>query len=681
MASSTFQENETVFKLFKKNYRGRTFEIDATPENIAAAYFTPKLINHIKNSSNKYREIQFSKTSHMVYWRKQKICRPWTSSCVYHFLAIIYYFGLCRLPSKVDYWSTDPYMPVHKIMSDLGMTRDRFKFLWRHFHVFQEEEIVEEDEDVGDDDFDNDSDGFVEMRTERVQREQQQQVNEEEEEEEELTHNKNKVWFDKLQFLIDHVRSVNSNCLFVLGTILSIDEMMVRFSGKSIETHRIKGKPIREGYKLFVLATKNGFVVNFTPDGRTAAKKGGLEYKLGQQLGKTESMMMHLTEVIEKHKKKQKTRLVKYEKVLRSSDDTNTFDDEVLMDKFIIAMDNYFTIPSVIKYFRDIGIGIVGTSRFKRNWPTQKLKKVEQQKAQYNDFYYAVDQYGTLVARWMDNGLVFCVSTIHKPGKVVRRTRKKPRQTVKNQNHVRKIWGNEAKKKIYIPQLIDDYNHWMGGVDLTDQRIAYYLPDLRCFRNWVPLFLQVISIVRVNSYIIYRTNALAKGPKEMGHKKFTLKTIHYLMNCAHAHFFEEPEPPSNNATAESVVQLSTPRREQRPLSLITPSPCPIKNKRAKKKQRYTRTRMSGSSDELLNNFLKRKNENGNHIRVLGPDGKIGSCVMCRILCQVRKECGEKFNWQKEVKRTAHVCSCCSDISDASKCCFLCKQHFDVFHHN
>ena len=81
------------------------------------------------------------------------------------------------------------------------------------------------------------------------------------------------VWFQKMKVLIDHVRKVNFFLIYHLGTILSLDEMMIRFTGRSLETHRIKNKPIKEGFKFFVLATIEGFIVNFTPDGRSAEKK------------------------------------------------------------------------------------------------------------------------------------------------------------------------------------------------------------------------------------------------------------------------------------------------------------------------------------------------------------------------------------------------------------------------
>ena len=81
------------------------------------------------------------------------------------------------------------------------------------------------------------------------------------------------------------------------------------------------------------------------------------------------------------------------------------------MSTFCIAMDNYFTLPGVIKSLRDKSIGVVGTARFKKNWPPKELKVIEKSQAEFNDFFYTYDDFGTLVARWMDNGLVFLVST------------------------------------------------------------------------------------------------------------------------------------------------------------------------------------------------------------------------------------------------------------------------------
>ena len=76
--------------------------------------------------------------------------------------------------------------------------------------------------------------------------------------------------------------------------------------------------------------------------------------------------------------------------------------------------------------------------------------------------------------------------------------------TVLNKRHVQKIFGTEGKKDIYIPTLINDYNRNMGGVDVADQRIAYYQPNVRCRRNWIPMFIQSLGIIRSNSYIVHK---------------------------------------------------------------------------------------------------------------------------------------------------------------------------------
>ena len=111
----------------------------------------------------------------------------------------------------------------------------------------------------------------------------------------------------------------------------------------------------------------------------------------------------------------------------------------------------------------------------------QNLKECTTKRYTIQQLFWTVDEHNTLVARWMDNGMVFCVSTMHKIGAVIKRRQKRPRVTLLNKRHVNTIWGTEGVADIFIPTLIDDYNHWMGGVDLSDQRISYYHADLQCY--------------------------------------------------------------------------------------------------------------------------------------------------------------------------------------------------------
>lgn len=649
VASTTFDPKPTIFKTYQPDDRGRQQPTPPTPSVLMQKYWDDKFTTHLCNSGNAYRAARLASEPNLHCWSKKSYSHPFTNSCIYHFLALIYYFGICKLPCKDDYWSTEHYMPKHSIEQELGMTKGRFQFMWRHFHVYVPTNMHDEDDVLnGDDSSDEEDNGgeLVEQTMERVQREQETaEVNENSDLEEEDEENQeqpdeeeqnNNVWFDKLKPLIDHVRAVSYELIHTLGTYLSLDEMMIRFMGKSLETHRIKNKPIKEGYKFFVLSTINGFIVNFTPDGRMAAKQKQQEYKT-EKSGKIESMILHVIGIIQKLKDKQKERINKYQRRLRKDGIEEM--QEAEQKDFCLAMDNYFTLPNIITKLREMGIGVVGTARFRRSWPPSKVRQVKQEKSSFNDFYYAINEFGTLLGCWMDNGLVFCVSTIHHIGDIVKRTRKRPRETKNNKKHVKEVWGDDGKKDIYIPCLIDDYNHWMGGVDLSDQRIAYYHPDVRAWRNWVPMFIQILSIVRNNAYIVHREYF---GKKAISHKKFTLEMISFLMNKAH-----ETNLPETRVTAAS--SSSSP-------SVPT---CHIASPNLKLPAKRKRLAEATSIKCMLSDFPEREAlPHELHTRVKVDDGTIGCCIYCSALYNERKKVDDTADYGKEVKRTNQVCAFC-----------------------
>eukprot|EP00957_Ditylum_brightwellii_P187319 14266982-Ditylum_brightwellii.AAC.1 len=81
-------------------------------------------------------------------------------------------------------------------------------------------------------------------------------------------------------------------------------------------------------------------------------------------------------------------------------------------------------------------------------WHPKELKNVAQTDADFNNFLWTVDNLGTLVDCWMDNGM--------------------------------RVWRDEGKVEVAIPDLINDYNHWMCDADIANQQILYYHPDFCC---------------------------------------------------------------------------------------------------------------------------------------------------------------------------------------------------------
>ena len=139
--------------------------------------------------------------------------------------------------------------------------------------------------------------------------------------------------------LIDHVRNVSYDCIYILGTILSFDETMISFCGQSLEAYRMKNKPIHEDYRFFVLATKSSYIVNFTPDGQTTEKNNEQEYTTERGTGKNGLMILHVLSVLEKIKEKQRERMRKRNCATRNDNNNmcNDTNNGNIMDAFCIA--------------------------------------------------------------------------------------------------------------------------------------------------------------------------------------------------------------------------------------------------------------------------------------------------------------------------------------------------------
>ena len=94
---------------------------------------------------------------------------------------------------------------------------------------------------------------------------------------------------------------------------------------------------------------------------------------------------------------------------------------------------------------------------------------------------------GVLAILWMDNAPVTMLTTVHNihgSKSHVTTDRKRPRDTSSNAAGVRQLYEpNEFVKPLSIPTCIDDYNQFMGGIDIADQYRSYYTTQLITQRN------------------------------------------------------------------------------------------------------------------------------------------------------------------------------------------------------
>ena len=66
------------------------------------------------------------------------------------------------------------------------------------------------------------------------------------------------------------------------------------------------------------------------------------------------------------------------------------------------------------------------------------------------------------------NNQILGITTAYDFTDTVIRSRNRPSATSTSASIVRPIFGDSAHKKLPIPTTIDDYNHFMGGVDIAN---------------------------------------------------------------------------------------------------------------------------------------------------------------------------------------------------------------------
>ena len=118
-----------------------------------------------------------------------------------------------------------------------------------------------------------------------------------------------------------------------------------------------------------------------------------------------------------------------------------------------------------------------------------------------------------LVATWQDTRPVNLISNI--PGKLhdtpcTRRDKKKPGEQI----------------VIPRPDAIQNYNNFMGGVDLSDQRVGTYRRHMKSLTWYLQIFFHMFHLSVVQSFILYKQ---LHPDVKITQRKFTLNLIDELI--------------------------------------------------------------------------------------------------------------------------------------------------------
>lgn len=264
---------------------------------------------------------------------------------------------------------------------------------------------------------------------------------------------------DKLYKIRPFLKKLNSKFMKfnIFHHNLSIDEQMIPYMGRHSCKMYIHGKPIKFGYKSWTLASSDGYIYAFDIyEGKSTGND------VSNNLGLGGNVVLNLLSVIE-----------------------NPINHHVYFD-------NFFTSIQLLVKLGNLNYFATGTVRDNRIRKIQNLKSVKDfkklQRGAY-DFEYEKNN-GILVVRWKDSAVVTIASNVHsiEPLKSVSR------------------YSREQKKRISVPQpnVLSQYNSYMGGVDLADNFVSNYRISVRGKKWWWPFFSNFIDVALNIAWLLWR---------------------------------------------------------------------------------------------------------------------------------------------------------------------------------
>ena len=118
-----------------------------------------------------------------------------------------------------------------------------------------------------------------------------------------------------------------------------------------------------------------------------------------------------------------------------------------------------------------------------------------------------------------------------------------------NAQIVRPVFSDLPAKWLQIPHAIDDYNHYMNGVDWVNQlRRNFTVHQPFESRVWRPLWYYILDVCTVNSYLIWKGNSTTKDKSKRGQRRFRKPLIDALLTTPYKtnpHGNCKPMPPAN----------------------------------------------------------------------------------------------------------------------------------------
>lgn len=367
--------------------------IDPTPFLLFQLFVSDQLLDNIVYQTNLYAE-----QKHLACGKNYL---KTDTNEIKLFLGINIHMGIKQLPGYRDYWSAEP--DLHDYFISNLMPVNRFGWLLGNLHL-------------------NDN---ITMPK------------------------RNEPSYDKLYKLRPFLSSLEESfqrCLN-LHEHVAIDESMIRFKGRSSLKQYMPKKPIKRGFKVWVLADETGYAWKF--DIYTGKSQEGVQKNLGAFVVK--KLCENL--VGKGHK---------------------------------VYFDNYFNGIELLTWLKDNGLNACGTINPKRKYLPNFKNDKEFKKGD-------IDSYGSntgvAVWKWKDNRCIHLASNFHDPNETTFVNRRDKQGTI---------------SQVACPTVLKEYNTYMNSVDKFDQIKSVYEINRKSKKWWHRVFFYFIDACITNAFIIYK---------------------------------------------------------------------------------------------------------------------------------------------------------------------------------
>jgi len=285
------------------------------------------------------------------------------------------------------------------------------------------------------------------------------------------------------------------------------------------------------------------------------------------------------------------------------------------------------------------------------------------------------DNRQVLAFLWQDKTLVRFLTTAYhmrpNPENFTIQPRRRPycpRTRTPYRDMITEVWGQLPVRELAVPTATADYNLYMGGVDIADQRRSYYSTQLQVVRTWMPIFFWLLDTTIINSFLLAgQTMSSDRNPQWSVHSKFRERLAWDLVEQG----FQQLNP-THSQQLQSLPPPPTLKPHGRYCAGITP---PGNNSQSRAKGYVTKHTALPTmrKDPVRHNLIRNETKKAPQL-----------CFLCRFLSKCSPNTSQHDAFisapngpHGSVRRTHFICNYCS-ISDTQ--ISLCKDFcFDFFH--